>query len=221
MRHLFRAALATLLLLGPAASLAHAVTIADLINLRANGVSDDILIALIQSDGTVFKLTAEDIIALKKRGLSDRVLVAMITAGKQATDPVVESTPADQYTEPIAADGSQRTRVESDGPTVVNVTQQVTQHVEQTHIEREYVPYPVVVPVFVPSRPVKEQRPPAPQYWGYGGKQRPDSWEQPRTSDRRPDSRPEPKSDSKPTSKSDAKPETKSDSKSEKPTVKK
>jgi hypothetical protein len=52
MRQLRRVLLAALLVVGPATTPAHAVTVADLINLRANGVSDDILVGLIQTDGT-------------------------------------------------------------------------------------------------------------------------------------------------------------------------
>ena len=96
MRQIRRVVLAVLLVIGPAATLAHAVTVADLINLRANGVSDEILIALIQNDGTVFKLSADDVLDLKKRGLSDRVLLAMLLSGRrgQTNAPAPTATPS-------------------------------------------------------------------------------------------------------------------------------
>ena len=199
MRHLLRAALATVMLLGPAASLAHAVTIADLINLRANGVSDDILIALIQSDGTVFKLTADDVLSLKKRGLSDRVLIAMLLSGKQTqTQEPTAAEDVNALLEPPRLEPAARPE-----PPVVNVTQHVTQTVEQTHVEREYIPYPVAVPIY--TRPVKEEKPPAPVYWGYNGKQRPDSWREPKN-ERKPDPTPDSKPDANPDVKPGSKP---------------
>ena len=83
MRQCLRVLLAAVLLLGPAAS-AGAATIQDLVKLKAAGLSDDILIALIESDGSVFQLKADDVISLRKQGLSERVIMAMlVTATKR------------------------------------------------------------------------------------------------------------------------------------------
>ena len=57
---------------------AHAVTIDDLIALSRAGLSDDVLTAVIDADGTVFDLTPDQIIELKSVGLSDMVLRRMI-----------------------------------------------------------------------------------------------------------------------------------------------
>jgi uncharacterized protein YcfJ len=48
----------------------------DLIRLAQNGVSDDVIINMIQSRGGQFDLTTDSVISLKTNGVSDRVLVA-------------------------------------------------------------------------------------------------------------------------------------------------
>ncbi len=197
MRQLSRVLLAALLIVGPAATLAHAVTVADLINLRANGVSDDILVALLQTDGTVFKLTADDIIALKKKGLSDRVVLAMLLNGKRV--PMNAPAPAAAAGEPVAPkpadaatteEGQPASRIEGERQQapVVNVTQTVTQTVEQPqqsyaapgyypgYFPAPYLAYAAFPATFVPTRPAADSRPVSREYWGFNGARRPDSW---------------------------------------------
>src|SRR5262245_58162826 len=86
MRHRLGVAFLSAILLGLSAGPASAASIQDLIKLKAAGLSDDILIALIQSDGSVFKLNADDVIAVRKEGLSEKVIMAMLaTAIKPVT----------------------------------------------------------------------------------------------------------------------------------------
>ncbi len=76
------AALAALLvafLCGPA----YAISIHDIIALHHAKVSDDILVALLDADPTLFSLDAAQILELKKAGVSDRVVVAMLHSGRQ------------------------------------------------------------------------------------------------------------------------------------------
>jgi len=216
MRQIRRVVLAVLLVIGPAATLAHAVTVADLINLRANGVSDEILIALIQNDGTVFKLSADDVLELRKRGLSDRVVLAMLLSGRrgqtnapapaQAPPRIAEQSPAPSLGQVTPTDQVQRTqRIEVEGqPTVINVSQNVTQTVEQVQPSSEPQPLPVtcnpygsvflfssncsvgpaypvyaaypVYPAYYSNGPVRDPSPAPRQYWGFNGERRPDSW---------------------------------------------
>ena len=85
MRSILRVVLASVLLIGPAAAPVFGATIQDLIKLKAAGLSDDILIALIETDGSVFNLKADDVIAIRKEGLSEKVIMAMLaTAIKKA-----------------------------------------------------------------------------------------------------------------------------------------
>ena len=88
MRHLIRLVLLAGVLAGPASGLAHAVSVEDLILLKANGLSDEVLVALIETDGSVFRLSAEDVTALHTRGLGEKVILAMIRTAGNSPEPV-------------------------------------------------------------------------------------------------------------------------------------
>lgn len=161
------------------ASAASAGTTAEqLVGLSRAGVSDDILITLIQSDGSTFQLSADDILKLHNGGLSDAVIRAMQATAKRTTP---GSAPVN---------GDQQTKTEQQitttTPAVVNVYQTVTQRVEpsssaavpvyQYPIFGMYT-LPIAVPVYAAApRPVVR---PAPVYWGWGGQRRPDTWQEP------------------------------------------
>src|SRR5262245_59279013 len=81
-------------LLGPAAGLAFATTVEDLIKLKNAKVSDEVLIALIESDGSVFYLNADDIVALKQKGLSEKVITAMLETATKHRQAQAKVTPA-------------------------------------------------------------------------------------------------------------------------------
>ena len=72
MRIFPRATLVVLLLLGPVAGTAMAVTTAQLVELAKAGLSDEVLIALIETDGSTFQLSAADILQLHRAGLEQR-----------------------------------------------------------------------------------------------------------------------------------------------------
>ena len=87
MRFALRLLLPALVLLGPMQGRASAVTIQELLEFKGK-LSDDVLVALIESDGSVFHLSIGDVAALKDKGLSEKVILAMLkTATKQATTP--------------------------------------------------------------------------------------------------------------------------------------
>jgi hypothetical protein len=171
MRQLTVISLVGWLLTGPLVRPAAAVSIEDLFNLKANGLSDDVLVALIETDGSVFRLSADDIITLRRRGLSERVILAMIASGRVQPAPVVApetEAPKGIGAEPVA-DVPQIEEV----PVVPAIPETV---VEAPALESTVI---VAVPVFVPvlvhkSRP---ERLPPPVYWGFGGQRRPDTWE--------------------------------------------
>lgn len=165
MRPALRLLFVCLLALGVASTRVAAATTADqLIALQRAGLDDDILIALIQTDGSIFHLSAEDILDLHRQGLSNKVIRAMQETAK------VETAPTE------TAQAEQRQAVRSEAPGVVNVYQTVTQRVE-TRPDYPVPVYtiPVAVPVYI-SRPVVP-RAAAPVYWGWGGQRRPDSWD--------------------------------------------
>lgn len=164
-------------LVGPAVGSAYAISIRDLIELSKEGVSDAVLIALIETDGSRFRMTPDDVRAVRAQGLSDLVIVAMIRTRPTAApirDGAAESLPA--APPPPAAREVDVVYVPSPP---VTVTQTVTQYVEAPRERRvEYAPVYVPVYVAVPRRPVEEKKE-EPVYWGWGGKRRPDAWKEP------------------------------------------
>jgi len=180
-------ALAVVLALG--AGRAEAVTIRDLIELTKAGLGDEVLIALIEVDRSVFPTDARTLKQLKDAGVSEAVIVALIHSGRTPrTEPQPVEPPA-----PAAAP-------EPPQPQVV-----VIDHREPAAPAPIAYPVPVYVPVPtwshrsigretvtaivntdqglvkarvpVPSNCVKAE----PVYWGNGGKLRPGSWAPPPT----------------------------------------
>lgn len=136
------------------------LAVRDLVALHQAGLGDDVLVALIEAHNAVFNLGYVEIVDLRKQGLSERVLIKMIEA---------KAAPPQPRTVPERAQAP---------PTPVVVHQTVTQevHVTAPRAEPQYVRVPVYVPVAVgPREPVKE---PEPVYWGFGGKRRPDAWDE-------------------------------------------
>jgi len=173
--------LALAVLIGPAVGRAYAVTIRDLVELSKEGVSDAVLIALIETDGSRFKMSVDDIRAVRAQGLSDAVVVAMLRTrpaaplrdgATDAIPPAPEPAPQPGYATPRRNDP-----VVIQAPPVT-VTQTVTQRVEVPRYEERPVYVPVYVPV--PARQVeKETKKEEPVYWGWGGQRRPDAWKEP------------------------------------------
>jgi hypothetical protein len=215
MRLALRLLLSALVLVGPLAGRASAVTIQELLDYRGK-LSDDILIALIESDGSVFHLTIADAAKLRDQGLSERVILAMLKTAQRPTPAVtvnstqspatptapttMPATPVytdpggavDQYGQPLPTVVTdvpdQGQVVAKTAPVVVNVKQEVTQKVEAPaqNTQPQYAGYPfgypfgfgypyagVIVPAPVVSRAVVSR----PVFWGWGGQQRPDSWQ--------------------------------------------
>jgi len=77
------AAAATCLLLFAAP--AFAVSTRDLVALAQAGLSDDVLVALVEADRTVFNLDAPRILELRAQGLSERIIIAMLKNGHRAS----------------------------------------------------------------------------------------------------------------------------------------
>jgi hypothetical protein len=172
------------LLIGPAVGSAYAVTIRDLVALSKEGVSDGVLIALIETDGSRFQMTPDDVRSVRAQGLSDTVIIAMIrtrpisSPARDTSAAPVAPAPAPQP-EPVFAPRAPEPVIIQAPP--VNVTQTVTQRVEVPYERPRVVEQvPVYVPVYVavPTRPVEVKKE-EPVYWGWGGKRRPDAWPEP------------------------------------------
>lgn len=197
MRTLLRFTVAAILFIGVfgfAPQAMAATTAEQLVALSRAGLDDEILIALIETDGSRFVLKAEDILELYRKGLSNRVIRAMqATARKPQTPPPardarVAPTPSEfvdnTQAVPPQAEPPVPAAPRPDPPTAVtvrapdvHVSQHVTQHVEveapreRSRVETTYV----AVPVYVQAPVVAKPDPPV--YWGWGGQRRPDSWD--------------------------------------------
>jgi hypothetical protein len=169
---------------------AEAVTIRDLIELSKAGLSDDVLLALIEVDRRVFSIDTATLKQLKEAGVSDQVIVALIKSGRQRPEPVAAPAP-----DPAPLPRERE-------PEVI-----VIDHRDPPTPAPQPVAYPVAVPVYIPvaspSRRfhdtvttilptdqglVKARLPVPPNcikaepvFWGFGGKLRPGSWEPPPT----------------------------------------
>jgi hypothetical protein len=82
----FAAGLTTVFVLALPGS-ASAVSTRDLIELAKAGLSDEVLVALIEADGTEFHLDAPKILELREAGLSEQVIMAMIKNTRPAPPP--------------------------------------------------------------------------------------------------------------------------------------
>src|SRR5262245_56660189 len=67
-------------------SLAAAVTTDQVVALKKAGVSDAVILALIERDRTVFSIAPEQIVALQREGLSEEIIIAMLKTGRTADD---------------------------------------------------------------------------------------------------------------------------------------
>lgn len=177
----FVVVMAAVVMLGNARR-ADAVTVRDLIELSRAGLSDQILIALIDADHSVFTLDTSMLKQLKQAGVSDAVILAMIRTASPPPEPAPEPQP------PLpSSPASPVNDVPPPAPVYVPV------------------PVPVAVPVFAPAVRQKQEfvketvrtedggeanvrvpLPPnctkaEPVYWGFGGKLRPNSWAPPPT----------------------------------------
>lgn len=165
---------------------ASALTVRDVIELSRAGLGDEILLALIDVDPSVFPIDTATLKRLKEAGVSERVILAMVRSARTpppapepiAAAPIAEAPPAPE-------------------PQVV-----IIEH----HDEPQVREVPVAVPVYIPvptrsvhrgsdydGRVVSSDREPGrtednahtreshkrvePVYWGFGGNLRPDAWQ--------------------------------------------
>ncbi len=164
-RHLPVTLIAAWLAIGPFVPPAAAVSVDELVNLKANGLTDDVLVALIETDGSVFQLTSADVLALHRRGLSEKVILAMLATARRAAAVQQSSEPSTGVVQPVPAPP----------PLPAPIQQTVVQNVAVLPPDPVYIQVPVAFPVFVPVH-VRPEKPVKPVYWGFGGERRPNSW---------------------------------------------
>src|SRR5580765_6396082 len=64
-------------------STASAITVDQVVALAKSGVTDTVILALIDRDRTVFAIEPEQIVSLQRDGLSERVILAMLRSGRE------------------------------------------------------------------------------------------------------------------------------------------
>ena len=68
------------------AGAASAVTVDQIVSLSKAGVSEAVILALIDRDQTVLTIDPEQIVSLKREGLSDTLITAMLKSGRDEAD---------------------------------------------------------------------------------------------------------------------------------------
>jgi hypothetical protein len=82
-----RAVLSFLVVLALTPATASAVSTQEIVALSNSGVSDEVILALIERDNTIFTLEPEQLVALKRQGVSQAVVLAMLRSGRQPPTP--------------------------------------------------------------------------------------------------------------------------------------
>jgi hypothetical protein len=130
---------------------ADALTVRDVIELSKAGLSDSVLMALIDVDRTVFSIDTATLKQLKTEGVSDAVIIAMIHSGR--------ATPADvpppAQPEVVAQDTSAQ---DTSAPAMnapamsapaMNAPDMSAPTEPAAPVPPQFVPYPVFVPLYV------------------------------------------------------------------------
>ena len=165
---------------------ASALTVRDVVELSRAGLGEDVILALIEVEPSVFPIDTATLKMLKEAGVSQRVIVAMVRSGH--TQPL----PSAELVTPV---------VEQLPPAEPQVV--VIDHHDAPVVREVPVAVPVYVPVLVSNRraridqhgssapdPVdaalrqqvrdgresEHTRSSQPAYWGFGGQLRPDAW---------------------------------------------
>ncbi|HMJ85960.1 MAG TPA: hypothetical protein VK504_22420 [Vicinamibacterales bacterium] len=146
-----RLLLLMLALLGCVPTTASAVTIDEVVTLSKNGVSEQVIVALIERDQTLFTLSPALIMKLQRDGLSDRILLALIKSGRPSDPPLPAGpvAPAAALVPPPPA-----IAIVGHGPQLPNTSEFDSMAVDVTEAPPPlsippplFVPVPFIVPV--------------------------------------------------------------------------
>jgi len=163
---------------------AEAITLREIVELTRAGLSEEVLLALIEVDQRVFAIDPDTLKSLKDAGVSPAVIVAIVKSGRMPQpqpDPVIDVQPPEPPPPQV---------VVVDRPVVreIPVAVPVPVYVAvggRSHMRHQEQPYVVPPTPFAPfgtvaspavDRPEPRKRP-EPVYWGWGGKLRPDAWQ--------------------------------------------
>jgi hypothetical protein len=162
---------------------AEAITLREIVELTRAGLSDDVLLALIEVDQRVFAIDPDTLKTLKDAGVSPAVIVAIVKSGRMPQlqpDPVVEvPPPGPPQPQVIVVDRPVVHEVAVPVPVYVAVGgRSYTRHRQQPYLvpPTPFAPFGTPVAPSAVERPERRKRP-EPVYWGWGGKLRPDAWQ--------------------------------------------
>jgi hypothetical protein len=88
------AALFTSILLAPLP--AAAVTVDQIVALSKAGVSETVILALLDRDRTVLSIDPDQVVTLKREGLSDSLILAMLRSGREEAEEAAQAVSADK-----------------------------------------------------------------------------------------------------------------------------
>jgi hypothetical protein len=175
---------------------AEAVTLKDIVDLTKAGLGDDVLIALIEVDGGVFDVDAATLTRLKAAGVSEKVIVALVKSGRVRPAPQEPETLANV----VAAQVEPEVRyVDRPSTTIIHeVAVPVPVYVgipvavrarhgrsgdhlngDRSDVVQRSIAAPADLQSKLPAYLTDTPPPPRnkqPEYWGFGGKLRPDAW---------------------------------------------
>jgi len=184
---------------------ADALSVRDILELSRAGLGDDVLLALIEVDPSVFPIDAATVKSLKAAGVSERVIVAMIHSARTPAaplDPVAlpydpPATPQPQVVVIHHQDAPEirEVQVPVGVPVYVPVVQNPGFLFENPGFRHGNFQRPPqqgpTVPTMIPQGPTvptlvlhpelpasRQSRPTPPVFWGNGGQLRPDAWKQ-------------------------------------------
>jgi len=171
---------------------ADAVTIRDVIELSKAGLSDTVLVALIEVDRSVFNIDNATLKLLKNSGVSDAVIVALIRSGRMPPPAEPAPEPRPEPKPEVVVIDHHDTPPPAPAPVMYPVAVPVYVPVATAGFSRGFTtrdPDRIIETTFptdiglvkarlpVPPNCVKAQ----PVFWGFGGQLRPGSWEPPPT----------------------------------------
>lgn len=170
------------------AARAEAITLREIIELTQAGLSEEVLLALIEVDRRVFPVDPDTLKALKDGGVSPRVIVAIVKSGRTPQPQPDAAVPDSTVAEP--PDPPAPRVIVIDRPVVHEVPVAVAVPVYvgvggRSRVRHRDEPYLVPPTPFVPfgsaaartAEPMEPRKRPEPVYWGWGGKLRPDAWQ--------------------------------------------
>jgi hypothetical protein len=131
---------------------ASAVTLAEVVALSKGGVSEPVILALIERDQTLFSMSPNQLVKLQREGLSDTILLALLKSGRPNDAPLPKSSEASAASPPAVAAAPPAVVVVGHDPQYPNTrSADVMMAADVPPIQMPMlVPVPVPVPYLVP-----------------------------------------------------------------------